>query len=110
MKYIYLVAVLAMTGCMTPHACEVSRQRAVGKVLLEEQQDLKEAVDHVNESWELTQYMLTSQFCKVIIADQYQIANLRAKSHAPKKTTVISLPRICGPFYEQLIKSELNKK
>jgi len=103
MKYIYLVAALAMTGCVSTRTCELRThaavQHAVGRVLLEDQIDSKIAADQVIEMAraheDAVTARLTRAYCLFIIQEEDRLTrNSRVRS--------IRLPAPCGPIFEEL--------
>jgi hypothetical protein len=99
MKRLLLVATLALSGCVANRTCELRTQHAVGKVLLEDQQDAKDATEQVMIAWQLREDLFTRNFCLLIIQDQIQIAKLTKKNG-------VRLPNICGPIYDALLQQK----
>jgi hypothetical protein len=99
MKQLLLVATLALSGCVSTRTCELRTQRAVGKTLLEDQTDAKDATEQVMIAWQLREDMLVRNFCLLVIQDSIQISKLQKKNG-------VQLPRICGPIYEALLQQK----
>jgi hypothetical protein len=103
MKYIYLVAALAMTGCVSTRTCEVHTRtavkHAVGRVLLEDQIDSKIAADEMLEMArhheEALRESMTRAYCMFIIQEEDRLTRAA-------KVRSIRLPATCGPIFEEL--------